>query len=313
MQLDFRWGDGRGPYRSLSFRPYSRADTRGITTPRGTTEGATMQVVAMLNQKGGVGKSSTCHHLSGTLAAMGKRVLLLDNDPQSSLSQGFWGPVATKALDPAETIAGIYAGNQPFPDEVIKATGIPGIDLISGSRALDDFNTPHIRSADAEVQFCLRSFLSEVAEADTHDVAIIDCQPTLYLASWAALVASGHVVVPLSPEDYAAMGVADVQESIAMVQAGPNPSLGLTGYLLTKVGRKVIHKLYEEKLRDLYGDDVFVAVVPEAVAYVEAISLRVPIAQHKPKGAPAKAIKALADEFLTRIAIRKAAPVAEVA
>ena len=117
-----------------------------------------MKVVAMLNQKGGVGKSSTCHHLSGTLAAMGHRVLLLDNDPQSSLSQGFWGPVATKALDPAETIAGIYAGNRPFPDEVIKATGVPGIDLISGSRALDDFNSPHPRSADYEVQTCLRTF-----------------------------------------------------------------------------------------------------------------------------------------------------------
>jgi chromosome partitioning protein len=272
-----------------------------------------MQVVAMLNQKGGVGKSSTCHHLSGTLAVMGKRVLLLDNDPQSSLSQGFWGPVATKALDPAETIAGIYAGNQPFPDEVIKATGIPGIDLISGSRVLDDFNTSHPRSADFEVQSCLRTFLAEVARAGTHDVAIIDCQPTLYLASWAALVASDHVVVPLSPEDYAAMGVADVQESIALVQSGPNPGLRLAGYLLTKVGKKVIHKLYEEKLRDLYGADVFEAVVPEAVAFVEAISLRVPIAQHKPKGAQAKAMKTLADEFLARIDTRGIAAFLEVA
>jgi chromosome partitioning protein len=272
-----------------------------------------MRVVAMLNQKGGVGKSSTCHHLSGTLATMGQRVLLIDNDPQSSLSQGFWGPVATKALDPNETIAGIYAGNQPFPDEVIKPTGIPGIDLISGSRVLDDFNTSQPRSAGLDVQFCLRSFLAEVSQSGTHDIAIIDCQPTLYLASWAALVASDFVVVPLSPEDYAAMGVADVQESIALVQSGPNPALILAGYLLTKVGRKAIHRLYEEKLRDLYGDEVFAAVVPEAVAFVEAISVRVPIAQHKPKGAPAKAIRTLADEFLGRINSRTMATTAEVA
>ena len=85
-----------------------------------------MPVITLLNQKGGVGKTSTTHHLAGTLAAEGRRVLLLDNDPQASLTQGFWGPVATAGLDPAATIAALYAGLDPFPEQVIRPTGIAG-------------------------------------------------------------------------------------------------------------------------------------------------------------------------------------------
>src|SRR5262245_9738309 len=106
-----------------------------------------MPVVTLLNQKGGVGKTSTTHHLAGTLAAAGRRVLLVDNDPQASLSQGFWGPVATAALDPASTVAALYAGLDPFPEQVVRSTGVPGIDLVPGSKAATDFNVP--RPADA--------------------------------------------------------------------------------------------------------------------------------------------------------------------
>jgi chromosome partitioning protein len=126
---------------------------------------------------------------------------------------------------------------------------------------------------------------------------LIDCPPNLHMCLWAALVASDYLIVPLAPEDYASQGIADVQESIEMVQAGPNPSLGLLGYLITMAApRKTIHHLYEERLRSLYGDEVFAARVPEAIDYVEAI------AQYKPKGAPAKAIRAVADEILARLA-----------
>ena len=95
-----------------------------------------MAVVSALNQKGGVGKSSTCHHLAGTLAQMGRTVLLIDADPQASLSQGFWGPVAAKGLDPSATIAAIFAGDRPYPEQVIHPTGVagrrPGPRLASG-------------------------------------------------------------------------------------------------------------------------------------------------------------------------------------
>src|SRR3954464_13786548 len=123
-----------------------------------------MAVITLLNQKGGVGKTSTTHHLAGTLAAEGRRVLLLDNDPQASLSQGFWGPVATAGLDPSATIAAIYAGLDPFPEQVIRPTGIEGIDLVPGSKCATDFNVPRPFDAPPEAQACLRSFLAEVRD-----------------------------------------------------------------------------------------------------------------------------------------------------
>ena len=84
----------------------------------------------------------------------------------------------------------------------------------------------------------------------------------------------------------------------------PNPSLRLLGYLLTRVARKAVHQLYEATVRDRYGLDVFAAKVPDAVAFLEAIAARLAVGKYKPKGAPAKAIRAIADEVLDRIATR---------
>ena len=257
-------------------------------------------IVTMLNQKGGVGKTSTCHHLAGTLARENRRVLLVDNDPQASLSQGFWGPVATAALDPATTVAALYAGDTPFPEQIIRPTGISGIDLIPGSRAATDFNTPRPQRADSAFQRCLETFLAEVR--DRYDIVLIDCPPNLHLCSWASLVASTHLIVPLQAEDYGAQGLGPVQESVGMVTAGPNPGLVLLGFLITMFNaRLAIHKLYDGLLREQYGRAVFESRIPYAVDYKEAIAQRLPIAQYKPKSASAKAIKALADELFARL------------
>src|SRR4051812_31656651 len=265
----------------------------------------------MLNQKGGVAKTSTCHHLSGTLAQMGLRVLLLDNDPQSSLTQGLWGPSVALAVDPAETIAAVYAG-EAMPERIVKPSGIAGVDLVPGSVHSTRHNVPVPHEADWDAQTCLRSFLAEVR--DGYDLVLIDCPPNLHLCSWAALVASDFLVVPLQPEDYGAQGIADVQASVARVVAGPNPSLSLLGYLITMVApRRTIHQLYEERLRAAYGDDVFAARVPEAADYVEAVARHLPIAQHKPRSAAAKAIRAVADELLARVETRSGSTSMEAA
>jgi chromosome partitioning protein len=270
-----------------------------------------MAVITALNQKGGVGKTSTCHHLAGTLALMGRRVLLVDNDPQSSLTQGFWGPTAALAVDPAETVAAVYSGDA-FPDRVIRPSGVAGVDLVPGSVRSTRHNVPVPEEADWDAQTCLRSFLDDVR--GRYDVVLIDCPPNLHLCSWAALVASDFLVVPVQPEDYGAQGIAEVQASAARVVAGPNPDLRLLGYLITMVSpRRTIHQLYEERLRAAYGADVFAARVPEAADFVEAVARRLPIAQHKPRGASAKAIRALADELLARVEAAVAGPRTEAA
>jgi chromosome partitioning protein len=242
-----------------------------------------VSIVTALNQKGGVGKTSTCHHLAGTLAGMGRRVLLLDNDPQASLTQGFWGPVATSALDPAQTIAALYAGDAPFPEQVIRPTGIPGVDIVAGSKRVTDFNVPRPHEVDPEVQGCLRSFLDEAR--DGYDLVLIDCPPNLHLCSWAALAASSHLLVPLQAEDYGAQGLGPVQEAVDAVTSGPNPKLELLGFLVTMFNARFsIHKLYDQLLREQYGHAVFET-------------------RYKPRSASAKAIRALADELLARLSV----------
>lgn len=209
-----------------------------------------MRVITSLNQKGGCGKSSCTYHLAGAFAGKGLRVLLADMDPQSSISQGFWGPNDTRALDPEETVAALFPGNRPHPSQVIKQTGIPGVDIIPGSRAATRFNTPEPWTAPEESQTCLRDLLAEVA--DSYDVVLADCPPNLHLCSWVAMVASDHIIIPVQPEDFGAMGIVDVQESIAMVRAVANPGLNLLGYLLTMVSpRKTLHMAFEETLRSL--------------------------------------------------------------
>lgn len=259
-----------------------------------------MAVICLLNQKGGVGKSSTCHHLGGTLARDGKKVLLLDNDPQASLTQGFWGPLVTRQLNPSETIAAVLGGEDPYPAAVIKPTGISGIDILPGSKRATSFNVPDPHLTEASLQYSLRTFLEEVR--GSYDYVLIDCPPNLHLCSWVALVASDHLIVPLKPEDYGAQGIIDVQESVDLVLSGPNPSLKPLGYLITMMNvRKTIHKLYEETLRAQYGSQVFETRMTEAVDYVEALNQRLPVAQYKPRGAAAKTMKALADELYLRL------------
>ena len=126
-----------------------------------------MAVITLLNQKGGVGKTSTCHHLAGTLAQLGRSVLLVDNDPQASLTQGFWGPLATSALEPEATIAAIYRGHEPLPEQVIRPTPIAGIDLLAGSQHATSRNVPDPHTAPWDTQTCLRASWARSAIATT--------------------------------------------------------------------------------------------------------------------------------------------------
>ena len=259
-----------------------------------------MAVVSALNQKGGVGKTSTCFHLAGTLARAGRGVLLVDADPQSSLSQGFLGPQGTRQLPLDETIASVFLG-EALAEKAIRPTGIPGVDLLPGSRHYARFNVPDPHLADWPMQVALRDFLEDVK--GRYDLVLIDCPPNLHLASWAALVASDALVVPLQPEDFGAQGLADVQESVDRVLAGPNPDLALLGYLITMDNPRLsVHKGFTQLLRTIHGDSVFAATVPISADFKEAIIERKPVAQYKPKGAASKAISAVADELDRRLA-----------
>jgi chromosome partitioning protein len=256
--------------------------------------------LVLLNQKGGVGKTSTCHHLAGALAKRGRRVLLVDNDPQASLTQGLFGPQATRQIPAEQTIAACYAGMRPFPSDLVRSTSIVGVDLIPGSRHAARYNLPAPHEEDYETRHGLVDFMAEAREG--YDVVLFDCPPNLHLCSWAAMVTSDALVVPLQPEDYGAQGILDVQESVAMVRATDNPNLVTLGFLITMFhARKTLHKEYEATLREAYGPTVFTTTIPNAIDFPEAIANRKPISDYKPKGAAAKAMAALADELLDRL------------
>ena len=256
-------------------------------------------VIAMLNRKGGCGKTSTCHHLAGAFAKDGRRVLLVDMDPQASLTQGLFGPQVTEGLLPRETVAGLFDDrHDPDPDVLIRSTSFEGISLVAGSNDLDEYNIPRPQET-GDLQLTLRQFLRETA--DRYDIALIDCPPNLSLCSWSALLAASSVVVPVQAEDYGAQGIVYIQRAFDAALAYHNPRLRLAGYLVTMFNKSLgIHTAYNHQLRTLYGDQVFETLVPLAKDFKEAVAARQPVGSYKPRSAAAKAIKAVADELIAR-------------
>ena len=259
------------------------------------------KTITLLNQKGGVGKTSTAFHLSGTLAQNGHRVLLVDVDPQASLTQGFEGPNFMRSLPRHASVAALFGDDLvPSPDDLIRPTGFAGVWLVPGSGHLTRYNVPEPNEIPLDQQRTLCDFMAEVK--DRFDVVLFDCPPNLHLCSWAALAASDHLICPLQAEDFGSQGVAAILDCVEAVLHGANPQLHLLGFLLTMFNQRLgIHKAYESMLRELYGPLVFATMIPIGTDFKEAIAQRRPIAQYKPKGASAKTIKALADEIFARI------------
>ena len=168
-----------------------------------TMEGLSVpRTIAFLNKKGGVGKTSTVHHLAGTLARRGLRCLLIDADPQASLTQGLLGPEVAEELDPRETIAAIFDDSGAIPARsLVRPTAFNGLFLLPGSEAAERYNDPNPWESGMR-QFVLRDAITEAS--DGFDLVLIDCPPHIQLWAWSALVAAQGVVVPLQAEDYGA-------------------------------------------------------------------------------------------------------------
>jgi chromosome partitioning protein len=248
--------------------------------------------------------------LAGSLALAGRRVLAVDADPQSSLSTGMLGTDAEQ-LSPDDTVAAVFAGRDPLPSDVTRPSGIPGVDLVPGSRAADSFNLPDPHLASAESQGRLRSFLDEVR--GEYDFVLLDTPPNLYAATYASLVAADYCVVPATPENYGVSSISPVLEVIRQVIEGPNPSLVNLGIVLTKIERTGVHAAFEKMLRDVHGALIFEAKVPKSADIPEAILVNKPVTHHKPRSASSKAFKAFALEVESRIASMGSGALQEVA
>jgi chromosome partitioning protein len=272
-------------------------------------------IVSMINRKGGCGKTSSVFHLGGCLAMQhGRSVLLIDADPQASLTQGFFGSAEAGRIPKRETLAALFDDSrEPKPEEMIKDTGIPGLSVVCASPQLDQYNVPvpqltgevdgefkdFLSKHSSRLQRSLAEFLKEVGPR--YDLVLIDCPPNLQLCSWSALLASDYVVVPVQPEDFGAQGITHVQKAIDLAIEKFNPRLRLLGYLVTMHQKRLrVHTVYNRQLRELYGEQVFKATVPAQKDYKEAVTLHQPVSRYNPQSKAGQAIEAVAQEMLER-------------
>jgi len=267
-------------------------------------KGVTPATICLINQKGGCGKSSSCFHLAGAFARQGLRVLLIDADPQGSLSQGILGPEHVEQLPLQQTTAALFdeeAFESSF-ESLVLPTNFDGIHVCPTNLNLAAFNTPCPEREGAS-QYALREFIEEQGD---YDIVLIDCPPNLYRCSWAAMVASDWVIIPVPPEDFGAQGLRAVHQAIQNARV-LNPTLRRLGHLVTRFdSRLVVHRSYERRLRQLYSELVLETVVPEASAFKVALACRQPVEFSEPQSKAAVLTRALASEILDRIAVKSA-------
>jgi chromosome partitioning protein len=259
------------------------------------------RVYIVLNKKGGVGKTSTCFHLAGHYAKQGRRVLLIDMDPQANLTEGFIGGQrgGGSPVPRERSVTALFADDLHVaePSALITQTPFPGVTILPGSQTLE-YECDR-DPADDPRQHALRDFVQEVRGA--HDVILVDCPPNTLLGSWSALVAGDGVIVPIQVEDFGAQGLKQLAGTLNRVRRMANPRLALLGYLITMYQKRLaLHQTYAETLRAAFKDAVFRAEVPFLNDYKVAVTAQMPIGNHKPRSQAAKAIAALADEILER-------------
>ncbi len=262
-------------------------------TPPMLTEHGPARVIAMCNQKGGVGKTTTTINLGAAMAELGRKVLLVDFDPQGALSVGLG--VRTHGLD--VTIYNLLVDASHHVREVILPTRTEGLDLIPAN----------IDLSAAEVQLvgevAREQVLARVLRPvlDDYDIVLIDCQPSLGLLTVNALTASHGVVIPLECEFFAMRGVALLVETIEKITDRLNPRLQIDGILATMYDGRTLHSREVVKsVVDHFGDRVFHTVITRTVKFPDATLAAEPITSYAPAHVAAAAYRQLARELIAR-------------
>lgn len=258
-----------------------------------------MITISLSNQKGGVGKTSLTRDIAGALADEGHLVLVVDQDPQASATQGFEGSDEAGGIPPDLTAWAIAEGRNPDPRELIRTFAAGGFDFVPGSPALAEHNLAN--PLDLEDLTPMRRFLAEAAEAGRYRYCLIDTPPNLQLLTASAWAASEFVVVPVPPEDYGAQGIGPVTRFLAEVARDVNPCLKLAGILINlREAQLAVHRTYEARIRREYGDLVFEAVGIKAAAVKEAATMRSTVTRNDPRCKAAEAIRSIAAELVRR-------------
>lgn len=253
------------------------------------------RIIALCNQKGGVGKTTTSINLGATLAEYGRRVLAIDFDPQGALSAG----LGVAAHD-QPTIYELLLGSSTAVADCIVPTSIPGLDVIPANIDLSAAEV-HLVNEVAREQILAR-VLRQVS--DRYDVILIDCQPSLGLLTINALTAAHGVLIPLECEYFALRGVALLIETVEKVRDRLNPAIRLDGILATMYDARTLHsREVLSRVVEAFGPDVLETVIGRSVKLPDASVAAEPVTTFAPEHAVTRAYRQLARELIARGAV----------
>ncbi|MBU3691900.1 MAG: ParA family protein [Candidatus Nanopelagicaceae bacterium] len=270
---------------------------REFPIPAPLSEHGNAKIISVVNQKGGVGKTTTTINLGAAFAELGRRVLLVDFDPQHSLSVGL--NVSTRDLE--GSIYNLMMDESTKIEDFLLKTSVPGMDMIPAHEDLSGAEGGLVTVIAREK--ILKRVLQTVT--DFYDVILIDCQPSLGLLTVNALTASNWVLVPLECEYFALRGVALLDDIIKKVQINTNPDLQLLGILPTMFDRKTVHsREVLERISEAFPNKIFDTTIARTVRFPETTVAGEPITSYASASIGAAAYRRLAREIISNGGVR---------
>jgi len=247
------------------------------------------RIIALANQKGGVGKTTTACNLGAALAERGRRVLLVDLDPQSNLTMCFGLKPYEQSYTTYQVLHNPRAGLSPARRVLRERLDLVPAQLDMAAAELE-------LASRVGRETLLRRALADVREQ--YDYILLDPPPSLGLFTLNALAAATEVMIPLQVEYLAYQAIAQLQQTVALLQEEINPALMIGGVLCTMVdSRKRLDTTIENRIRSVFGDRVYRTVIPDNVRLAEATMLGIPVIEHDPTSSGAQAYRALAEEL----------------